>query len=195
MKTETKLSELFFQFFKIGLFTFGGGYVMISIIEKLCVETKKWITHDEMMNLTVIAEATPGPIAINCATFVGFKRRGFMGALVSTLGMVLPSFLIIFAISAFLDHFLEIGIIANAFRGIKLAVGVLIFDAAVNMIRKMKKGILPMILMIVSVIVMMAVDIFSLRISSIVVMLAAAAVSVSVYAAGRISGNGGGPQK
>ena len=82
-----KIIELFVTLFKIGLFTFGGGYAMISIIEDNCVEKKKWITHDEMMNVTVIAESTPGPIAINCATFVGYKVAGMMGAVFATLGV------------------------------------------------------------------------------------------------------------
>ena len=84
------LIELFLIFAKIGLFTFGGGYAMISLIENNCVEKKKWITHDEMMNITVIAESTPGPIAINCATYVGYKKAGIIGAIISTLGIVLP---------------------------------------------------------------------------------------------------------
>ena len=99
------LLELFLTFAKIGLFTFGGGYAMISIIENKCVEEKKWITHDEMMNMTVIAESTPGPIAINCATYTGYKKAGFIGALVATLGMTLPSFILIFFISMFFDNF------------------------------------------------------------------------------------------
>ena len=77
------LMELFLIFVKIGLFTFGGGYAMISLIENNCVEKKKWITHDEMMNITVIAESTPGPIAINCATYVGYKKAGIIGAIIS----------------------------------------------------------------------------------------------------------------
>ena len=102
------LLNLFLTFAKIGLFTFGGGYAMISLIENQCVERKKWITHDEMMNITVIAESTPGPIAINCATFVGYKQAGLLGSLIATLGIVLPSFLIIFAISIFLNQFFHI---------------------------------------------------------------------------------------
>ena len=93
--------KLFLTFFEIGLFTFGGGYAMISLIENNCVEKKKWITHDEMMNITVIAESTPGPIAINCATYVGLKKGGFLGALLATLGVVVPSFIIIFLISMY----------------------------------------------------------------------------------------------
>ena len=133
------LMELFFTFVKIGLFTFGGGYAMISMIENNCVEKKAWITHDEMMDVTVIAESTPGPIAINCATFTGYKKAGFLGALVATLGIVVPSFIVIFLISMFLDNFLEITIVANAFKGIKVGVGLLILDAAITMINKMQK--------------------------------------------------------
>ena len=96
--------DLFLSFANIGLFTFGGGYAMIALIENTCVEKKQWITLDEMMNITVIAESTPGPIAINCATYVGYKQKGFAGALAATIGMVLPSFCIIFAISRFMNH-------------------------------------------------------------------------------------------
>ena len=175
------LLELFLTFAKIGLFTFGGGYAMISIIENNCVERKKWITHDEMMNITVIAESTPGPIAINCATFTGYKKAGFAGALAATLGMVIPSFLVIYLISMFLDNFLELTVVANAFRGIKIAVGILILDAAITMIRKMHKKKLPRTIMICSCIVMLGINIFSLNFSSISLMLIAAVVSLSIF--------------
>ena len=133
------ITDLFLTFAKIGLFTFGGGYAMIPLIEDHCVTKKQWISHDEMMNITVISESTPGPIAINCATYIGYKQKGIRGAVAATVGMALPSFCIIFLISLFLDRFLEIRWIANAFKGIKLAVGVLILDAAIRMIRKMPK--------------------------------------------------------
>ena len=175
------LLDLFLTFAKIGLFTFGGGYAMISIIENNCVERKKWITHDEMMNITVIAESTPGPIAINCATFTGYKKAGFTGALTATFGMVIPSFLVIYLISMFLDNFLELTVVANAFRGIKIAVGILILDAAITMIRKMHKKKLPRTIMICSCIVMLGINIFSLNFSSISLMLIAAAVSLSIF--------------
>ena len=99
MKNSGKLTELFLSFFKIGLFTFGGGYAMISLIEDLCVDKKKWISEEEMMDLTVIAESTPGPIAINCATYVGYRRGGIAGAVAATVGVVLPSFIIIYLIT------------------------------------------------------------------------------------------------
>ena len=175
------LMDLFLTFAKIGLFTFGGGYAMISIIENHCVECKEWITHDEMMNMTVIAESTPGPIAVNCATFTGYKKAGVIGALVATLGMVLPSFIVIYLIAMFLDNFLEIVIIANAFKGIKVAVGILILDAAITMIKKMQKKKMPIVIMVASCITMMCVNIFAWNFSSISLMLIAAAVSLSVF--------------
>ncbi len=173
--------DLFLTFAKIGLFTFGGGYAMISLIENHCVEKKKWIAHDEMMNITVIAESTPGPIAINCATFVGYKQAGILGAVISTLGIVLPSFIVIFVVSMFLDNFLELTIIANAFKGIKIAVGILILDAAVTMIKKMQKKVLPRTIMICSFIIMLLINIFSWNFSSISLMLLAALVSLLVF--------------
>lgn len=186
------LLELFLTFAKIGLFTFGGGYAMISLIENNCVEKKKWFTHDEMMNMTVIAESTPGPIAINCATFIGFKQAGFIGALIATLGVALPSFIIIYAISMFFDQFLEIAIIANAFKGIKIAVGILILDTAITMIRKMQKKILPLVIMICSFVAMLLINIFAWNFSSIALMLIAAVISLVIFC---IKGKGTPEQK
>ena len=175
------LFDLFLTFAKIGLFTFGGGYDMISTIENNCVERKQWITHDEMMNVTVIAESTPGPIAINCATFTGYKKAGFSGALVATLGMIVPSFVVIYLISVFLDNFLELTIMAHAFKGIKIAVGILILDAAITMIKKMHKKKLPRTIMISSAIVMFCINLFGWNFSSISLMLISAVVSLTMF--------------
>lgn len=182
------LSDLFLTFAKIGLFTFGGGYAMISMIENACVEKKNWITHDDMMNITVIAESTPGPIAINCATFVGYKQKGFAGAVLATMGMVLPSFVIILLIAKLLDNFLEITMIANAFRGIKLAVGILILDAAFKMIRKMQKKPLPRTIMASAAVIMLLINIFAVNFSSVALMLIFGAVSLAVFL---LKGNSG----
>ena len=153
--------ELFFTFMKIGLFTFGGGYAMISIIEDICVEQKKWLTHDELAQVAIVAESTPGPIAINGATYVGWIRGGFRGSVLTTVGVVIPSFVIIYAVSMFLDNFLEITVIANAFKGIKVAVGLLILNAGLNMLQKMKKSALALTLLICSLAVMLLVPNFS----------------------------------
>ena len=173
--------ELFLTFMKIGLFTFGGGYAMLALVENTCVEKKQWITHDEMMNITVIAESTPGPIAINCATYVGYKQKGFIGAVAATVGVVLPSLVIIYLISMFLDGFLRIVWVASAFKGIKLAVGIVIVDAALKMIRKMPKKPVPLAIMVASAVIMLLTDLFAFRISSIALMLLAAAVSLILY--------------
>lgn len=167
------------MFFKIGLFTFGGGYAMISVIADLCVEKKGWITHEDMMNITVLAESTPGPIAINCATFVGYKRGGLAGAAAATFGVVLPSFVLIYAISMFLENFLEITIIANAFRGIKIAVGILILNAAVNMIRKMQKKAFPVGVLAASCAAMLLGSLMGHSVSSIFLILAAGAAGLA----------------
>ena len=189
------LLNLFLTFAKIGLFTFGGGYSMISLIENQCVERKKWLTHDEMMNITVIAESTPGPIAINCATFVGYKQAGLLGSLIATLGIVLPSFIIIYVISMFLNQFLEIIWIANAFKVIKIAVGLLILDAAITMIRKMQKKWLPLSIMVGSCIVMLLINIFSWSFSSISLMLIASIISLTVFSIQKAPHSKGGAEK
>jgi chromate transporter len=182
------LWELFITFARIGLFTFGGGYAMISLIENACVENKRWITHDEMMTVTVVAESTPGPIAINCATYVGYRQKGLPGAAAATVGMVLPSFCIIFLISRYLDGFLEIGWIAHAFQGVKLAVGILILDAALKMIAKMQKKPMPRAFLLCGFAAMLTAELLSVRLSSIVLMLAAGAVSLAVFLAKRGGG-------
>lgn len=186
-----KLIELFTTFFKIGLFTFGGGYAMISIIEEDCVEKKGWITHDEMMNLTVIAESTPGPIAINASTFVGNRQAGLAGALAATFGMVLPSFVIIFLISRFFDDFLSLTLVANAFRGIKIAVGFLILDAGLNMVRKMEKKKFQRTVMICACAAMLCINIFAWNFSSMILLLIAVAASFAYAAVEKQNGKGG----
>ena len=185
------LLELFLTFAKIGLFTFGGGYAMISIIENTCVEKKKWITDEEMLNMTVIAESTPGPIAINCSTYVGFKQKGFLGAVFATLGMILPSFIIIFIISLFIDNFLEITFVASAFKGIKAAVGIIIIDAALKMFKKIKKTPLTITLILLAFTLLILIDVFALNVSSIVLLVAAAVVSFTVFLIGKARKAGG----
>ena len=175
------LWDLFLTFAKVGMFTFGGGYAMISIIENVCVERKQWITHEEMMEMTVIAESTPGPIAINCATYTGCKQAGIPGSIAATVGIVLPSFVILYLISTVLDNFLEITLIANAFKGIKIGVGLLILRVALTMLKKMQKKPLPRIIAGCAFAVMLAVNFLSLKISSITLMLSAAAVSLGVF--------------
>lgn len=184
------LWELFLTFIRIGVFTFGGGYAMISIVEDICVRRKAWITHEEMMDLVVIAESTPGPIAINCATYVGYQKAGLWGSIVTTVAVVIPSFVIIYLISTVLDNFLQITIIANAFKGIKIGVGILILNVAINMLKKMQNKPFPRIVAGCAFAVMLAVNFLSLRLSSIVLLLIAGTVSLLLFVVKRKAGGG-----
>ena len=179
MKT---LLHLFLTFAKIGLFTFGGGYAMLPLFERECVEKKQWITQQEMLDMTFLAESTPGPVAINFATYVGHRQKGFWGALSATLGMVMPSFVLLFLISLYFERFITVPWVAGAFWGIKIAVGILICDAAIRLFTKLrKKNALSMIILILSFVAMLAIDIFSLRISSVVLIVACACIGWLVY--------------
>ena len=135
-----KLWLLFCTFFKIGAFTFGGGHAMIPLIQRETVENKKWITDDDILEIIAIAESTPGPVAINSATFVGYRTAGFWGAVCATFGVVLPSFLIILAIAYLLNNFMELKPVKYAFQGINVGVLALLFKALWNMYKKSPKG-------------------------------------------------------
>lgn len=135
-----KLFQLFWTFFKIGGFTFGGGHAMIPMIQREAVENKKWVTDDDILEIIAIAESTPGPVAINAATFVGYRTAGFWGAAAATFGMVLPSFLIILVLAFLLDNFMEIKAVQYAFLGINAGVLALLFKALWNMYKKSPKG-------------------------------------------------------
>lgn len=143
-----KLWELFSTFFKIGAFTFGGGYAMIPLVQHEIVEQKAYITETEFTNLLAIAEATPGVIAVNTATFVGYKVSGILGGILSTCGVVLPSFIIITLISLFYDAFRSIQWVDWAFSGIRAGVLVLIVGAFVKMFKKCDKKVIVYLLMI-----------------------------------------------
>ena len=136
-----RLLELFGVFFKIGLFTFGGGYAMISLIGHEIGERRRWISPDELTEVFAIAESTPGPIAVNCATYVGYRREGVAGGVWATLGVVMPSFIIIYAISLFFERFMALSVVANAFRGIQVAVAFLILRAGLRLaVRLPRRG-------------------------------------------------------
>ena len=181
MKKKATLWELLLTFMKISCFTFGGGYAMLGVIQHTAVEEKKWITNDEMMDVVVIAESTPGPIAINCATYVGYKQSGILGSVMATLGIIIPPFIIIYAISMFLQNFLEITVIANAFKGINAAVGLLIIDAGLKMIKKMPKTRVTMAIMIAATLLIMLTNLFSWGISSISLMVVAGLVGLIAF--------------
>ncbi len=159
--------DLFWTFFKLGLFTFGGGYAMIPQIKEIVVEKKKWATLDDVLDIIAIAESTPGPIAINMATYIGFKQGKFWGSVFSTLGVVLPSLIIIFIISLFFDKFLSLVYVQYAFVGIKCAVAFLIIKAGIGMFAKMKKNIINYLLFFIVLALLIVFELTSISFSSI----------------------------
>lgn len=161
-ETLRKAFILFITFFKIGAFTFGGGYAMIPLIQKEVVENKKWITDDDILEIIAIAESTPGPIAINSATFVGFRVCGFWGSFFATLGVVLPSFIIILIISFVLNEFQHITAVQYAFNGIRAGVLALLMKALWTMYKKCPKGIVSYIVMAAAFIITAFFDISAL---------------------------------
>lgn len=175
------LFKLFYTFAKIGLFTFGGGYGMIAIVQDECVEKKKWITDDEFATVLTIAESTPGPIAINCATYTGYTQGGILGSIVATFGVVLPSFVIIFLISSFFNNLLEIEIVANAFKGIQVGVGIIILRAGYNLFKKMKKSAFTIIVLILACLIMLAINFLGWNFSTIYMLLIAGVLGMMFF--------------
>lgn len=176
-----KIWQIFITFFKIGLFTFGGGYAMLSVIDNECVEKHGWITRDEFMDMTVIAESTPGPVAINASTFVGYRQGGVLGAIAGMLGVVLPSFIIIYIISLFFDNILDYPIVSHAFAGIKVCVGILILKTGIKMLRELPKKPLVLILFCGALLISLAADIFAVDFSSIWLVIACGIIGYITY--------------
>ncbi len=141
MKNKARmLLSLFFTFLKIGAFTFGGGYAMVALLENEFVSKKAWLSQSEFLDIVAIAESTPGPVAINSATYIGYKNAGFFGSLLSTIAVSLPSFVIIYVISLFFDDFLSLKWVGYAFRGIQCCVVYLIFSAGIKMLKNMERN-------------------------------------------------------
>lgn len=131
--------QLFLSMLKIGCVAFGGGYAIIALLESEFITKRQWIQHDEFMDVVAIAESTPGPIALNVATYIGYKLAGFFGATVATVGICVPSFVIMYLVSLFYEQFMEIAVIAAAFKGIQICMVYLIAAAGLRMLKKMKK--------------------------------------------------------
>ena len=184
-KTKEYLS-LFLTMLKIGLFTFGGGYAMIALLENEFVAKKKWIEKDEFLDVAAIAESTPGPIAINAATYIGFKKAGIVGSIIATLGICIPSFVIIYAISLFFDAFLSLTLVAYAFKGIQICVVYLILSAGLKMLKQMKKTAFNIIIILITLICMVALSLFAVKFSTIFYILISGAFGVVVYFLGKL---------
>ena len=171
-KRRLKLSlKLFLCYLKIGLFTFGGGYAMIAFIENEYVRKRRWITNEEFYEIIAIAESTPGPIAINSATFIGYKLAGFFGALVAVIAVCIPSFVIIFIISIFYDEFMAFTPVQYAFEGIKVGIAILITSAGVGMMKKAKKDAFDWCVFVPALLLVTLFDIFNIDFSSIYLIL------------------------
>lgn len=171
---------LFLSYFKIGLFTFGGGYAMIALIEREFVVRKKWINEVELYEIIAVAESTPGPIAINCATFVGYKILGFVGSFLATLAVCIPSFAVIYLISVFYDAFMALTAVSYAFEGIKVGIALMITAAGVNMIKKGKKNAFAIGIFLLTFAAATCIDIFNLDFSTIYLILIGAAAGIVV---------------
>ena len=178
--------SLFLTMLKIGLFTFGGGYAMIALLENEFVEKKKWLEKDEFLDVAAIAESTPGPIAINAATYIGYKNSGMIGSMIATLGICIPSFVIIYAISLFFDAFLSFTLVAYAFKGIQICVVYLILTAGLKMLKQMKKTAFNMIIISITLICMIVFSLFAVKFSTIFYILISGACGVVVYLLGKI---------
>ena len=186
MKKTKKYLSLFLTMLKIGLFTFGGGYAMIALLENEFVAKNKWIEKDEFLDMAAIAESTPGPIAINAATYIGFKNAGIVGSTIATLGICIPSFVIIYAISLFFDAFLSLTLVAYAFKGIQICVVYLILSAGLKMLKQMKKTVFNIIIILITLICMVVLSLFAVKFSTIFYILISGAFGVVVYFLGKL---------
>lgn len=179
------LETLFFTFFKIGLFTFGGGYAMIALLEEEFIQRRKWLDKDEFLDMTAIAESTPGPVAINSATYLGYKLAKVPGAVTATVAVCLPSFLIIYAISLFFEQFTQLTVIANAFKGIQVCVIYLIFSAGVRMLKALDKSPFAIGVLAAVMLVMVGLSLAGVSVSSILLILLSGAAGVAAWLIGR----------
>ena len=186
-----KFFNLFFTMLKIGLFTFGGGYAMIALLENEFVSKKEWIEKDEFLDMVAIAESTPGPIAINAATYIGYKMLGFLGSLTATVAVCIPSFVIIYAISLFFDAFLSITLVSYAFRGIQVCVIWLILSAGLKMLKQMKKTAFNILILSAVILCMVAFSVLSVSFSTIFYILLSGGIGVFIYALGLLRGKKG----
>ena len=179
------LGTLFFTFFKIGLFTFGGGYAMIALLEEEFIQRRRWLDKDEFLDMTAIAESTPGPVAINSASYLGYKLAGVPGAAVATVAVCLPSFLIIYAISLFFEQFTQLTVIANAFKGIQVCVIYLIFSAGVRMLQALDRSLFSSGVLLSVFLAMTSLSLAGISVSSILLILLSGAAGVAAWLLGR----------
>ncbi len=180
-KKKVSVFRLFAIMFKIGLFTFGGGYAMIAIIREELVTKRRFMTEEEFLDMIAMAESTPGPIAINSATYLGYRLSGFFGAVIATLGVVLPSFTIIYLISLFFESFRALALVGYAFSGIRVAVVYLILSAGIKMLKNVEKKPVPIAVFSAVLAVMVALSLFAVKFSTVFYILIAAVFALVLY--------------
>ena len=168
------LLDLFLTFMRIGAFTFGGGYAMLSLIQKEVVDNKKWASEEEVLDYYAVAQCTPGVIAVNISTFIGYKKAGVLGAIIATFGVILPSLVIIMVIASILTAFMEYELVAHIFGGIRACVAVLIINAVITMGKKALVDKLCILIMIIS----FAVSVVFPSVSPIFIVLIAALLGI-----------------
>lgn len=179
------LKTLFLTFLKIGAFTFGGGYAMIALLTAEFVQKKQWLTSDEFLDMVAVAESTPGPVAVNSATYIGYRIAGVPGAAVSTFAVCLPSFVTIFVISLFFDQFLALKYVQYAFDGIQVCVVYLILSAGIRMLKQLAKNALNIVILTIVITAMVACSLLAVSFSSIACILVCGAAGLAVYMIGR----------
>lgn len=183
MKKESKIYQiliLFITFLKVGAFTFGGGYAMIPIIQKEVVEKRKWATSGEILDILAISESTPGPISVNAATYVGFKVAGFWGSFFATLGLIIPSFIIIYIISLFYKTFMSWSIVEAAFKGISVGVIILLFMAVLKLRKAVPNSLLSIVIFAIVLAGTLALNIFQIKIPFITLAIIALGLLIGV---------------
>lgn len=174
------LGELFLIFLKIGAFTFGGGYAMLPIIQEEIVDKKAWIEEDKFLDALVVAQSSPGPVAVNLSIFTGYKVAGIKGAIVATLGVVLPSFVIILILVKYLYQYRNLKVIDNIFKGITPAVVGLILSAVYRLSKGSDLGVLKLIIPLVSFLIIVI-----FKITPIYLILVAGLGSVLIHKLGK----------
>lgn len=181
MPKAKKVLRMFLVMVKIGLFTFGGGYAMIALLESELVAKRKWLEKDEFLDMVAVAESTPGPVAVNMATFIGYRQGGVAGAAFSTLGVCLPSFLIIFGISFFFDAFLSLSYVSYAFKGIRVCVIYLILSSGWKLLKTMERTPFSLLLFGTVFSALLIFSLLSIRFSSVLYILLSALAGFFLY--------------
>lgn len=186
----SKTKELFITFLKIGAFTFGGGYAMVALLEHEFVEEKQWVTREEFLDMVAIAESTPGPMAVNSATYIGYKIDGTAGAAASTLAVCIPSFAVIYLISLFFDQFLSLSAVASAFRGIQVCVIYLILSAGLKMLKNLQRNAFNVVILAAVIAAMVGCSVAAVSFSSIFYILLSGAAGLALWLVRRLQKGG-----